>query len=368
MSKKVKPKVPPVPIVNMIVRFTNFLARLRRKILPPQVMLTEFMIENFIVQRCVYIVTEAWIPDMLSEGPRGIERLAKDAGLNEDALYRVMRALTGIGIFKEKKGRVFENTKLSESLQSGIVGSMAALTKYTGSAWNVHEWADIYQCIEKGKDIFQIKYGERFFDWLEKNPEEYRTFDEAMTSLSKLSDDPITAAYNFSRIGSIVDIAGGHGFQLATILKANPHIKGVLIELERVILAAKQEEALNDPFVKDRVEFVAGDFFESVPGGCDAYFMKSILHDWEDEGAVKILKSCRKAMHDKAKLLVVDMVVKSDNQPHLSKNLDMGMILLLGGRERTKEEFEKIFTESGFKLNRIIPTASPYCIVEGIPV
>ncbi|MCK5055928.1 MAG: methyltransferase [Candidatus Aminicenantes bacterium] len=368
MSKNEKPKVPPLPIINMVIRFTNFLVKLRRKILPPQVLLVESLIENFVIERCIYITTEAWIPDMLAGGPKNIEQLAKNTGLNEDALYRVMRALTGVGIFKEKKGKVFGNTNLSKSLQSNIVGSMAALAKYTGAAWNIREWADIYQSIEKGKDIFQIKYGKKLFDWLEENPEEFRIFDEAMTPISRLSDNPITAAYNFSGIGSIVDIGAGHGFQLAAILKANPKMKGGLFELERVMLAAKQEEALNDPLVKDRVKFAAGDFFKSAPKGYDAYFMKSILHDWSDNDAIKILKNCRRAIHDKGKLLVVDMVVKSDNKPHLSKYFDIAMILLVNGRERTREGFEKIFKESGFKLNRIIPTISPYYIVEGVPI
>lgn len=369
MSKKVKPKnVPPVFLVKILKGFTDFLRNLRRKILPPEFIISEYIIEYLVIQRLVFAVTELWIPNLLEDGPQSIEELAKKAGVNCNALYRVMRALTGAGIFKEKKGRVFENTKLSKCLMSGGKGTMAALTKYTGSTWIVKDWADILFSMDKGQDIYQVKYGKRYFEWIEENPEEYRIFDEGMLNLSQLSDDPITAVYNFSKMNSIVDIGAGHGTQLASILKANPHMKGVHFDLERVVLAAKQEDPLNDPLVKDRVEYAVGDFFKSVPEGHDAYFMKSILHDWSNEEAIRILQTCRKAMHEKSRLLVTDMVVKADNKPYFGDLMDCGMLVLLGGQERTEEEFANVFEKSGFKLTRFIPTASPYFIVEGVPI
>jgi hypothetical protein len=245
---------------------------------------------------------------------------------------------------------------------------MSALAKYAGSTWIVKEWADLLESVEKGIDIYQLKYGETYFQWLEKNPEEHRTFDEAMVNLSNLSNAPIAAVYKFSHYNSIVDIGGGFGPQLAVILKANPHLKGTLFDIPRVIKAAEKEETLNNEFLKDRVEFVSGDFFEGVPEGKDIYFMKSILHDWMEYEAVKILQSCRKAMHKNSRLLVADMVIKNDNKPHFGKLMDNGMLVLLGGRERTTEEFAAIFEQAGFKLNRVIPTISPYSLVEGIPV
>ena len=369
MSKKIKPKgIPPVFLVKLLSGFTNFLRNLRKSILPPEFVISEYIIEYIVMHRLVFAVTELWIPNLLEDAPLDIEELAKKAGVNCEALYRVMRALSGHGIFKEKKGRVFENTKMSKCLMSGGKGTMAALTKYTGSAWICKDWADILFSLDKGTDIYQVKYGKRYFEWLEKNPEEYRIFDEGMLNLSQLSDDPITAVYKFSKINSIVDIGAGHGTQLASILKANPHIKGVHYDIERVVNAAKQEDPLNDPHIKDRVEYISGDFFKSVPEGHDAYFMKSILHDWNNEEAIRILKVCRKAMHENSKLLVTDMVIKSDNKPYLGDLMDCGMLVLLGGQERTKEDFEDIFNKSGFKLTRIIATASPYFIIEGIPV
>ncbi len=369
MSKKVKPKVPPVKIVNMVVRFTNFLARLRRKILPPQVVLTEYIFDHIVVNRCIYVATTLWIPNLLEDGPKSIEQLAKEAGVNCDALYRVMRAMVSVGIFKEKKDKIFENTKLSMALLYGKKSSMAALVKYAASEWALKMMLDLLQSVEKGENLYRIKYGKTFFDWVEENPEEYRLFDEAMTDLSNLSDDPIAAAYNFSHFKTIVDVGAGHGFQIATILKAYPQIeKGILFDLERVVQAAKNEDHFKDGLLTGRVEFIPGNFFEKIPEGGDAYFMKSIIHDWDDENAVKILTNCRKAMNDNSKLLIVDMVIKNDDKPHLSKILDIGMLNLFDGRERTEEEFKQILKEAGLELKRIIQTASPYSIVEAMPL
>lgn len=367
-TKKTKPGTPPVFLVNTIMAFTNFLRKLRVKILPPEIVMSEYIIEYLVTQRLIFAVTEFWIPNLLEEGPKSVEQLAEESGTNSEALYRVMRALAGAGVFKEIKKRVFENTRLSLSLRSGEKGTMSALAKYAGSTWIVKDWADLLESVEKGLDIYQLKYGETYFQWLEKNPEEHRIFDEAMVNLSNLSNAPIAAVYKFSHYKSIVDIGGGFGPQLAVILKANPHLMGTLFDIPRVIKAAEKEETLNNELLKDRVEFVSGDFFESVPEGKDIYFMKSILHDWMDYEAIKILQSCRKAMHKNSRLLVADMVVISDNKPHFAKLMDNGMLVLLGGKERTPEEFADIFQKAGFKLNRIIPTISPYSLVEGIPV
>lgn len=367
-NKKIKPGTPPVFLVNIIMAFTNFLKNLRLKILPPELVISEYIIEYLVTQRLIFAVTEFWIPNLLEEGPKSVEQLAKESGTNSEALYRVMRALTGVGVFKEQKGKIFENTRLSKCLISGEKGTMSALAKYTGSTWTVKDWADLLESVEKGKDIYRIKYDQTYFQWLENHPEEQRIFDEAMVNLSNLSNAPIAAAYKFSQFNSIVDIGGGFGPQLAVILKANPHMKGTLFDIERVVRASQKENTLNNELLKDRVEFVSGDFFTMVPDGKDIYFMKSILHDWSDDDAVRILTSCRKSMKQNSRLLVADMVVKSNNKPHFAKVMDNAMLVLFGGKERTKEEFSNIFERAGFKLNRLIPTISPYSLVEGIPV
>jgi DNA-binding Lrp family transcriptional regulator len=368
MKKKIKLKSPPVFIVSIVIKLTDFLKRLRIKLLPPQVVLIEYTVEYLIMQRCVNAAAELFLSTLLEDGPRSIEYLAEKTGMNCNSLYRVMRALTCAGIFKEKKGRIFENNKLSKCLLYGKENTVTALAKFTGAEWMVKLWSDLLYSIEKEKNLYKIKYGKGFFEWLEENPEEYRIFDEGMTSLSALSDVPIASAYNFSSFNSIVDVGGGHGSQIATILKAYPKMKGMLFDIERVVDGSKGEDHFKDDLLAGRVEFVAGDFFKSVPAGCDAYLMKSVIHDWDDAGAIKILTNCRKAMHENSKLLVADMVVKGYNKPHFSKLLDIAMLVLVEGKERTKEEFENIFEKSGFKLKRIIPTASPYSIIEGVPI
>ena len=245
---------------------------------------------------------------------------------------------------------------------------MSALTKYTGSPWAIKDWAELLESVEKGKDIYQLKYGKTYFQWLKNNPEEQRIFDEAMMNLSNISNAPIAAAYNFSHFNSIVDIGGGLGLQLAAILKTNLKMKGTLFETESVVRSAQKESPLNSEFLKDRVEFVIGDFFTLAPEGKDIYFMKSILHDWSDEDAVKILSVCRQVMKENARLLVADLVLNADNKVQFARMMDNAMQVLFGGKERTKEEFMAIFEKAGFKLHRIIPTISPYSLVEGIPL
>ena len=368
MSKKIKPKAPPVFLASMVFKFTNFLNKLRRKILPPQAILVEYTLEYILLQRSIFACVELFLPTYLEDGPQSIEYIAEKAGMNTRALYRVMRCLAAYGIFKEKKDKFFENTPLSEYLIYGKESSVAPLAKFAASPLVTGILCDIVYSIEKEKSLPQIKYKKNFFKWLEKHPEEYRVFDEGMTSLSGLSDDPIAAVYNFSKIGTLVDVGGGHGGQLATILKAHPHMKGILFDLPRVIDGSKNESTFDDPIFEGRVEFVGGSFFDSVPAGGDAYYLRHIAHDWYDDDLIKILTNCRKAMNDKAKLLVAEMVIKHDNNHHFGKILDVSMLSLLDGRERTEEEFAEAFEKSGFKLNRIIPTASPYSLLEGVPV
>jgi hypothetical protein len=185
-----------------------------------------------------------------------------------------------------------------------------------------------------------------------------------MTSFSKMVAKAVVAAYDFSSVGKLADIAGGHGSLLAAILRANPHLKGLLFDVPQVIAGAQSH--LDREGVSARCELASGDFFQSVPSGADAYLMKHIIHDWDDARAIAILRNCHRAMPETGKLLLVEMVVPPGNEPHFGKIQDLEMMLSPGGLERTAEEFRELFAAAGFELTRIIPTASPMSVIEGV--
>jgi hypothetical protein len=205
------------------------------------------------------------------------------------------------------------------------------------------------------------------FEYLEKHTQDLQVFGEAMTSLSGTENPAIAAAYKFSGLRTLVDVGGGHGSLLATILKANPKLQGVLFDMPSTIAGAKKDRHVTAKGIAARCTLESGDFFESVPKGGDAYIMKYILHDWDDERSVKILANCRAAMNEKGRVLVVDNVIPPGNDPGWGKLVDIQM-LVIGGRERTKKEFGAMFAEAGLKLTRVVPTKSPLSIVEGVRV
>jgi hypothetical protein len=205
------------------------------------------------------------------------------------------------------------------------------------------------------------------FDYLAQNPESAKIFDESMTNLSAIESAAIAASYDFSSIQTLVDIAGGEGLLIASILKSNPTLKGVLFDQPYVIERAKR--FLEAEGVLERCQLAAGNFFESVPEGGDAYILKHIMHDWDDERAIAILKQCHKVMPDNGKVLVAEQVIPPGNEPFMGKLLDLHMLVMTsGGRERTEAEYRALFEKAGFMLTRIVPTPREMSIVEGIRV
>jgi hypothetical protein len=219
--------------------------------------------------------------------------------------------------------------------------------------------------VKTGEIPFLKAHGVLPFEYLEKHPDDLEVFGESMTSLSWTENPTIAAAYKFSRVKTLVDVGGGHGSLLATILKANPKLKGVLFDQPSVIARARKDQHVTTKGIAERCTLESGSFFEAVPAGGDAYIMKYILHDWNDEQCVKILENCRAAMNKKGRVLVVDNVIPPGNDPNWGKLLDIQM-LIIGGRERTKKEFAAMFAQAGLKLTRVVPTKCPLSIVEGV--
>lgn len=324
------------------------------------------MITGYWISCGVHVAARLKIADHLAQGPMNIADLSKAAGANAPTLYRLMRMLSSEGLFRETDGYRFENTPLSQVLRSDVPGSMHGMAVMTVDSYNIDAWKDLIASVRTGETAFHKVFGMRAFEWLATHPEQAREFGEAMTSLSGAENPAVAEALDVTGIAKLVDVGGGHGSLLAAILKRNPGLRGIAYDRPEVIENARKDAHVTEKGVAERCELVAGSFFESVPPGADACIMKYILHDWEDELCVRILSNCRKSMGAKGKVFVVDNVIPAGNDPHWGKLLDLHMLVIAGGRERTKEEFEKIFGAAGFRLVRVVPTKCPLSIVEGV--
>jgi SAM-dependent methyltransferase len=324
------------------------------------------MITGYWISCGIHVAARLRIADLLANGPRPVADLAAAAGANAPTLYRLLRMLASRGVFREGSGLEFENTSLSEMLRSDVPGSMHGFAVMMVDEYNLDAYKELIGSVRTGETAFHKVFGMRAFEWLASHPEQAREFGQAMTSLSGMENPAVAEALDVTGIGRIVDVGGGHGSLLAAILKRNPELKGTIYDRPEVVANARQEAYVTEKGVADRCDLVAGNFFDSVPSGADACIMKYILHDWEDDLCVKILSNCRRAMGAGGKLLVVDTVVPPGSEPHWGKKLDINMLVLTGGRERTEKDFAQLFERSGFRLQRVIPTASALCIVEGV--
>jgi copper chaperone CopZ len=316
------------------------------------------------VAGAVSCLAQLGIPDLVEAGPRSAEELASQTGTNPQALYRLMRATSCVGVLAERPDGTFSETPMSAVLRSNAKPSFRALAIMGGREWHGRGWSRLEYCVRTGKQALDQVYGAHIFEYLKQNPEEAQIFNDTMTALSTIDGPAVAEAYSFDGIHSIVDVGGGHGLLLATILAKNPHLRGTLYEVPHVI-----EGCRNGPLthVMGRCTFATGDMFSSVPAGADAYIMKHIIHDWPDDLCVKILTACRKGVNPAGKLLVVDNVIQPGNAFAPGKFLDLQMLIFPGGCERTEKQFRDLFANSGWRLNRIIPTAAADSIVEGLP-
>jgi O-methyltransferase domain/Dimerisation domain len=330
---------------------------------PPAVMF------NFImgrwVSRLIYVAAKLELADRLKHGPRTVEELATAAEVQAPALYRVLRALASVGIFAEAKDKRFKLTPLAATLQKAAPSSMHAAALMLGEKYWEDAWAQLLHGVKTGEMPFLKAHGIPPFEYLEKHPEDLKIFGETMTSVSSTENPAISAALKLSGIRTIVDVGGGNGSLLATILKANSKLKGVLFDQPSVVTRAKQDQYVTAKGVAERCSLESGNFFEAVPKGGDAYLMKRTLHDWDDERCAKILANCRAAMSEKGMVLVVDAVIAPGNEYDRGKLMDIQMFVI-GGHERTKQDFATVFKNAGLKLTRVVPTKCPLSIVVGI--
>ena len=323
------------------------------------------MTNAFQVSQAIHVSATLGIADLLGDGPRSADELAEDAGADAPTLYRLLRALASVGVFAETDGR-FALTPLAELLRTDAPGSLRAWAIQIGQPYYWASWGHLLHSVRTGEAAFPALYGTNVWEYRETRPREAEVFNAAMTALSAAVVEAVVRSYDFSGIGVLVDVGGGEGALLAEILAASPGVRGVLFDQAHVVAGAGA--LLERVGVADRCEVVAGSFFDAVPGGGDAYLLKSVVHDWDDAEAVEILRSCRAAMANTGRLLVVEPVVRPGNDPDPAKFSDLNMLVMLGGRERTAGEFEGLLARAGFGLTNIVRTGSPFDIIEGKPL
>jgi hypothetical protein len=315
--------------------------------------------------QALYVAAKLGIADLLADQPQSVTQLAAATKTHEQALYRILRSLAGIGVFQETEPKVFGLTPYAEPLRTDAPSSMRNGVIFIGEAWHWNVWGELLNSVKTGQPSWAEVHGAEVFDYFAGHPTESEIFNRAMTDMSVSTAPVVVEAYDFSGFTTLVDVAGGHGYLLAQILKANPQLTGVLFDVPSVIAGAPP--LLEQEGVIERVKTVTGDFFKSVPANADAYIMKHIIHDWDDERAITILKNIRKGIKPGGKVLLVETVVPEGNEPHYSKLLDLEMLISPGGVERTEAEYSDLFAAAGFRLNRIVPTPSPYSIIEAVP-
>jgi ubiquinone/menaquinone biosynthesis C-methylase UbiE len=326
------------------------------------------MIIGYRISQALYVAAKLGIADLLHEGPKSREDLAAAAGVNPDALYRVLRALASVGVFTEVEPGRFGLTPLAALLQTGVPGSLRALAIVMGEEPAWRPWGELLYSVHTGLPAFEHVFGMPLFAYLSQHPDVAHTYQVAMAEGTVLTAQAVVEAYDFSGIRTVLDVGGGQGALIAAILKAHPHMHGMLLDLPHVIPGAKR--VMETEALAARCALIEGDFFAAVPSGADAYLLKWILHDWDDARAVTILTNCRRAMPEQGKLLVVESVLPAGNEPSLGKFADLHMLVRLGGRERTEAEYRTLFAAAGLRLTHTLLTPSPewlsVSVIEGV--
>lgn len=318
---------------------------------------------GYMVSAILGAVTRLGVPEQLADRPRSTADLARAVGANEDALYRALRALAMVGVVAETAPRTFTLTPAGHLLRADVPGSIRDMVLWMADDFHLRVWAEMLPALKSGETVGEKVVGMPVFEYFQRDPGLSERFNNAMTNFSAAVIPAVLAAYDFSGIDVLVDVAGGHGMVLASILQRYPRMRGILFDVEHVVAGARMLDALG---VRDRSETAVGDFFTAVPRGGDAYIMKHIIHDWDDEKAGVILGNIRTALDGKpnGKVILIEAVIKPGNEPDLSKLIDLEMLLLPGGRERTEAEFAALFARNGFELTRVVPTESPLAVIE----
>ena len=322
---------------------------------------------GFRVARATYVAAKLSIPDLLKDGPKSSEELAQLTNTHAPSLYRVMRALASGGVFGQDEQGRFTLTPVSATLRSDVRNSLRASAIINLGEERYQAWSNLMHNVRTGEIAFNHAFGMGLFEYYGQHPEQAKLFDQAMANLIAANNSAVLASYPFSTIDNLVDVGGGDGSLIISLLNANPAMKGVLFDLPHVAEQARKRIA--DAGLAERCEVIAGDIFASVPQGGTVYILSQIIHDWDDDRAIAILKSCYRGMKDKAKLLLIEQILPA----HVKQSvelfmLDVHMMVTTGGRERTEAEYGALLDAAGFRVTNVVPTQSRMSVVECVPV
>jgi hypothetical protein len=327
--------------------------------------LLKSMIDGYRLSQMLYVVAKLYIADVLAAGPMTIAELAGATCTHAESLSRLLRALASFGVFSEDPDGRFRLTPLADRLREGVPGSQRAFAVSVGEPWWWVPWGRVLQSVQTGEVAFNSVYGEGIFEYLRRSESASAIFNANMRAMTEAEAQGIVAAYDFSQSRVIADIGGGTGALLFAILKSQREVRGILFDDGAVLTEARDH--LDNLEVGGRCTFVPGSFFLSIPAGADTYLLKDILHDWEDQQATNLLCRLRETMSNDSKLLVIERLIAPDNQPSAAKALDVVMLVLTGGKERTREEYRALLAVAGFSLQRVIDASLGISLMEATP-
>ncbi|HKP55669.1 MAG TPA: methyltransferase [Polyangiales bacterium] len=353
-------RTPPPAVVSVTEVARTGLDILKRNLVPAPIAVMD-LVSDFWAFHTAFTLAELKVPDALRHRARSSDEVARELSLDEDALYRVLRAATMIGLCKELPDRVFALKPMGVALCSDPQASFRDFIIFMGRH-GTRFWHRLPDCVRTGKTAIELETGKKPFEFFTGDPSVAEDFNRAMTATSNILCDAFVAVYDFSFATTVVDIGGGHGRLLGSILQKAPKARGILFDLPSVVGGAQTN--LESLGVAQRVEIIGGDFFEKVPAGGDCYVSKTVIHDWSDDDARKILQNIRSAMAPSARVLLYETVVGPRNTASLGKFLDLEMIVHAGGRERTVDEYRALFASAGLSLERVLATAGPMSIIE----
>ncbi len=353
--------MPPAKVARVVEWIRHQLYRLNQRLVPAPAAMMEMIIATWASQ-AIAAAAELGVADALADEPLSIDELAAKVGADADALHRLLRALIGRGVFVRRHDGRYELNPLGRTLCSDAPMSMAWAARFYGSQEQRERWTRLVDSIRTGRSVVPVLHGKESFDYFAEYPQHAELFHRTMTSISELTDASVVAGYDFSAYPTIVDVGGGHGPLLATILAAAPASQGVLYDLPVVVLDAPKLLCKHD--VADRVRIEAGSFFDDVPCGGDVYVLKNIIHDWPDEKAVQILRNVRAAAGPRATVLLIELVIPDHDRDFPGKWADLEMLLNLAARERTAAQYRNLLSKAGFRMTRVVQTASPLSLVE----
>lgn len=320
------------------------------------------MLTGYWLSQAIYVAAKLGLADLLKDGPRTADDLAKTTQTDCRSLHRLLRALASVGIFFEDGQGHIALTPLAERLRSDVAGSKRSLAIMMGEE-HYRAWGELLYSVQTGKPSFEKICGMPIFDFLSKNPEQAKVFDQAMVGIHGRETAAVVEAYDLSGVRALADIGGGNGSVLGGVLRKYPKMQGILFDLPHVAERAKLN--IEAAGLADRCQVVGGSFFESVPSGADAYLLRHIIHDWDDEKSLTILRSIQRAMSDAGKVLVIESIIPPGNDPCFGKLLDLTMLVLPGGQERTETEYRQLFERAGLRLAQIVPTNADVSVIVG---